>query len=59
MLQLTAAANVVPTSLILVTLMMSAIRFPEASSPIRATRLYNPEYGVLLPLICSLKIKYK
>jgi hypothetical protein len=47
MLQLLFTTNVVPGSPILVNLMMEAIRFPETSVLIRATRCNIPEDGIL------------
>jgi hypothetical protein len=46
-LQLLAAANVVPSSLILFTLTMEAIRSSETSVLARATRRHIPEHGIL------------
>jgi hypothetical protein len=46
-LQLLVIANVVPSSLILVTLMMEAIHFSDAYGLIGATRLHIPEDGIL------------
>jgi hypothetical protein len=40
-------ANIVPSSPVLVTLMMEAIRYSETSVLTRATRHYSPEDGIL------------
>jgi hypothetical protein len=56
---LLVTANVVPSSLILVTLMMEAIHFSETSVLIRAKRHTIPEDGILLHSVfswhCSIK----
>jgi hypothetical protein len=46
-LRLLVTANVVPSSLILSTLMMEATCFSESSVTTRATRRYIPEGGIL------------
>jgi hypothetical protein len=46
-LQFIVTANVVPSSLILVTLMMEAIRSSEPSVLTRATVSHTPEVGIL------------
>jgi hypothetical protein len=46
-LQLLVTANVVPSLMILFTLMMKAISFSETSVLTRATRHHIPEYGFL------------
>jgi hypothetical protein len=46
-LQLLVTANVVPSSAILVTLMMEATRSSETSVLSRATRRHNPEDSIL------------
>jgi hypothetical protein len=50
MLRLLVTANVVPTSPILVTLMMGAIHSYDTSVLTRATRRNIPEDGILQPL---------
>jgi hypothetical protein len=52
MLGLLVTANVVPSSPILVTLMMEAIRSFETSVLIRATRRNIPEDGILRECVC-------
>jgi hypothetical protein len=47
MLQLLVTANVVPSSLILVTLIMEAINSSETSVPTRVARLIIPEDDIL------------
>jgi hypothetical protein len=47
MLRLLVAANVVPSSLILVTLMMAVIRPSETSVLTRSTRRHIPDDGIL------------
>jgi hypothetical protein len=47
-LQLQVTANVVPSALILFTLMMEVIRSPETSVLIRAVWRHIPEDGILL-----------
>jgi hypothetical protein len=47
MFLLLVTVNVIPTSPILVALMMEAIRSAEPSILIRATRRYIPEDGIL------------
>jgi hypothetical protein len=47
-LQLLVTANVVPSSPILFTLMIEAIRSPRTPVLSRATRLHIPEDGILL-----------
>jgi hypothetical protein len=44
--RLLVTANVIPSSAILVTLMIEALRFPETSVHIRETRLNIPEDGI-------------
>jgi hypothetical protein len=47
-LRLLVTVNVAPSSPILVTLMMKAIRFPETSVVTRATQHHISEDGILL-----------
>jgi hypothetical protein len=56
-LQLLVTANVVPSSLILVTLMMEAIRSTETKVGIRATGHHIPEDGILHGLHTYTKFK--
>jgi hypothetical protein len=52
-LQLLVTANVVASSLVLVTLMMEATRSSETLVLTRATRRHMPEDGLLHILACS------
>jgi hypothetical protein len=55
MLQSLVAVNVVPSSLILFTLMMKAIRSSETLVLIRAIRRYIPEDGISQKLSCPVR----
>jgi hypothetical protein len=49
---LLVTANIVPSSLILVTLMVEALRSSETSIPTRATWCHIPEGGIFYSLTC-------
>jgi hypothetical protein len=51
LLVMLVTANVVPSSLIFVTVMMEALRSSETSAPSRATRRNIPENGIFLWLL--------
>jgi hypothetical protein len=58
MLQLLITANVVPSSPILVTLMMEAIRSSETSVLTRATRRKIPEDGILRTILTYVRFVF-